>query len=167
MNTELKKLKDLTQNINMVMLSTLAHDGTIHSRPMGTREVDEEGNIWFFTSSASGKVASIDEHPEVNLAYVSPEKGTYVSVVGNAKVVQDKAKEKELWTPMMNAWFPKGIQDPDLVLLKVGVESAEYWDAPQGKMIQFVSMAKAAMTGHPYSPKKGEHGKLEVNKEVH
>jgi len=162
MNTELNKLRDLTQDIKMVMLSTLAEDGTIHSRPMDAQEVDAEGNIWFFTSTSSGKVASIKNHPQINLAYVSTEKGTYVSVVGSAELIQDRQKEKELWAPMLNTWFPDGIDDPDLTLLKVGVETAEYWDAPQGKMVQFVGIAKAALTGQPYPPKKDEYGKLNI-----
>ena len=144
------------------MLSTLAEDGTIQSRPMGTQAVDDQGNIWFFTSTSSGKVASIQYHPQINLAYVSPSQGTYISVVGTAKILKDYEKEKELWTPFLNAWFPEGLNDPDLALLKVDVDCAEYWDAPQGKMVQFVGIAKAAISGGPYPAKAGEHGKLDL-----
>jgi general stress protein 26 len=147
----------------MVMLSTLDEDGTIHSRPMGTQEIDEDGNMWFFTSSESGKVASIEAHPQVNLSYAEPKSGTYVSVVGEAQVTHDPAKARELWNPMMKAWFPEGVNEPDLVLLKVAIQSAEYWDAPQGKMVQMVGIAKAALSGKPFQAKKGEHGKVILN----
>ena len=163
MNSELQKFKDLTRNIKMAMLSTLAEDGTIHSRPMGTQEADAEGNIWFFTSVETGKVASIEAHPQVNLAYVSPSDGTYVSVVGKAELVKDRAKMKALWNPLLKTWFPEGVEEPDLVLIKVAAESAEFWDAPQGKMVQFLGMAKAALSGKTYQPGKGKHGKLNPN----
>lgn len=163
MNTELKKLKELTENVKMVMFSTLAEDGTIHSRPMATQEMDQNGNLWFFTSIDSGKVASIKERSELNLAYADPNAGTYVSVVGECEVVQDKAKEKDLWKPILKAWFPKGLEDPELCLLKVTAKSAEFWDAPQGRMIQFLGMVKAGLAGQTYQPKSGEHGKIDLN----
>jgi general stress protein 26 len=153
MNIEQKKLRDLIQDIKMVMLSTLAEDGTIHSRPMATQEMDEDGYLWFFTSADSGKIASIENQPQINLAYADPGKGSYISVVGTSEVVKDRAKAKELWTPMLKVWFPKGLEDPDLILLKISTNSAEYWDAPQGKMLQLFGMTKAALEFESYSLK--------------
>jgi general stress protein 26 len=163
MKSELEKLRDLTKNIKMVMFSTLAEDGTIHSRPMGAQEIDQDGNAWFFTSTETGKVASIARNPEVNLAYVAESSGVYVSATGVAELVNDRNKAQELWNPMLSAWFPQGINQPDLVLIKVKIKSAEYWDAPQGKMIQILGIAKAALTGVPYPTKQGEHGRLGPN----
>lgn len=74
--------------------------------------------------------------------------------------MRDKEKAKELWKPLLKAWFPKGLEDPDLALLKVSVESAEYWDAPSSKMVQIAGIAKAAVTGQRYQG--GENKKLDV-----
>ncbi|MGE0632599.1 MAG: pyridoxamine 5'-phosphate oxidase family protein, partial [Pseudobdellovibrionaceae bacterium] len=35
-------------------------------------------------------------------------------------------KAEELWNPLYKTWFKQGLEDPDLVLLKVKVDSAEY-----------------------------------------
>jgi hypothetical protein len=77
-------------------------------------------------------------------------------------VVRDKAKAKELWNPLLKAWFPQGLDEPDLVLLNVKVEKAEYWDSPSGKMVQLAGLAKALATGHRYHADPGEHDKVEL-----
>ena len=78
-----------------------------------------------------------------------------------AKDAKDRAKAEELWNPMVKAWFPGGLDDPHLALIKVTIQSAEYWDSDASKMRQFFEMAKAAFTGD--KPKElGEHGKVEL-----
>jgi len=98
---------------------------------MATLDSDGEA-LWFFTRAAGGKVSEIEENEAVNLAYASPEKNSYASVSGHAQLVNNPAKVKELWRPEHRAWFPKGIEDPELGLLKVTVEKAEIWDGPHG-----------------------------------
>ena len=71
----------------------------------------------------------------------------YLSISGRAEVVKDKAKIEELWSPVLKAWFPEGLDDPHLCLLKIPVEQAEYWDAPSSKIVQLFGMAKAIATG--------------------
>jgi general stress protein 26 len=48
-------------------------------------------------------------------------------VTGTARVLEDAAKTKELFSPMAKAWFPGGPQDPDLQLVEVRIDEAEYW----------------------------------------
>lgn len=99
------------------------------------------------------------KHEEVNVSYVDPQKNVYVSVTGSAHIVDDAEKERELWSPMNKAFF-EGIEDPEVVLLHVDPQSAEYWDAPAGKMRQLFNMAKAAFgDGHRDS---GENEKVEL-----
>lgn len=119
-------------NDNQVALfTTVTSDGTLHSRPLLTREVDRERHaLWFFVSSNFPKAEGTLHGREVGLAYTSPDsKGCY-SVSGRAQVVHDKAKAAELWTPMPATRFPKTVDDPRLVLLRVDVEAVEYWDSP-------------------------------------
>jgi len=80
-------------------------------------------------------------------------------VSGRASVVRDRGKAEELWSPAMKAWFPDGLDDPDLALLRVQVEDAEYWDTPSSKMVHVVGFVKAVATGQRYQP--GENEKLE------
>jgi hypothetical protein len=53
-------------------------------------------------------------------------------------------------------WFPDGLEDPDLGLLEVTVEDAEYWDAPANKTQRLFGLAKALSSGN--TDRLGEHG---------
>jgi general stress protein 26 len=83
----------------------------------------------------------------VNLSYSNFGKGQYVSINGTARIIQDKHKMKELWTPMLSAWFPEGLDDPNLALICVTVNTAEIWNTPSSKMVQLFGLAKAIMSG--------------------
>jgi general stress protein 26 len=160
MKPELSKLSDLIKEIQVAMMTTIGENDELHSRPMMAQQIDAEGCLWFFTSTETGKVQSIRNDQRINLAYASPKDSKFVSVGGTASIVKDEAKAKELWNPAMKAWFPKGVNEADLVLIKVQLDSAEYWDAPAGKMVQLLKMAKAVMTGQRYEASAREHGRV-------
>jgi general stress protein 26 len=83
-----------------------------------------------------------------------------VSVSGRAQIVLDHHKFEELWSPLYKAWFPLGLEDPDLILIKVHVESAEYWDSPSNMIVKLVGFAKAILSGQP--ARIGEHRKVNL-----
>ena len=159
-NNDFKKLASLVKEMKVAMLTTVLQDGTLESRPMMLQEVDENGELWFFVSIESEKTRALMEHPRVNLTFSSTEKAHYVSIAGDAKVVQDREKTQELWNPLNKAWFTEGVEDPTLALLHVSPTSAEYWDAPYGKVVQFLGMAKAVLTGKQYQASPSEHVRL-------
>lgn len=128
------KLNELIKGIDFAMLTTIRTNGSLHSCPMAAEQVDSDGLLWFFSSNNSEKVEAIKSDPRVNLAYSDPGAQRYVSVTGNAEPVRDHIKAEELWDPRYDAWFPKGLQDPNLILLRVRVRGAEYWDEAAGRM---------------------------------
>ena len=155
----IKKLKDLLEGIDFAMLTTMA-SGKFRSRPMSTQKFEFDGDLWFFTSDQTHKVEEIEADNRVLVAYSKPEDNTYVSVFGRAEITKDRAKIEELWNPIHKAWFPEGIDDPTLALLKVSVEEAEYWDAPSSKIVQIAGFVKALVTGQEAD--YGEHGKINL-----
>jgi len=129
------KVALMIRGIRVAMLTTTAPDGTLHSRPMATQEADFDGVLWFFTKAGSGKVDEILHDSEVNVSYAAPEDHRYLSLSGRASLVYDRAKIEELWSPAYRARFSKGIENPDLALLRVDVRSAAYWDMLTGGMV--------------------------------
>jgi len=121
------KLRELINDIDIAMLTTVDEDGTLRSRPMGTQRAEFDGDLWFITRVDTPKVDEIQRQSRVNISYAKPDKNRYVSVSGTAVLVNDKAKIDEFWTPIYKAFFPEGKDDPRLRLLKVHVEKAEYW----------------------------------------
>lgn len=160
MKDSAEHFRKLVKGIKIAMLTTVTDDGSMRSRPMATQTKDFDGeHLWFFTKRDSPKSHEIESHHDVHLSYASPEDHRYVSVTGKAWVVNDDAKMRELWSPVHRAWFPEGLEDPELTLLKVQVERAEYWDASGGRMIQLIGAIRAVATGMPLSG-IGNHGRV-------
>ena len=151
---------DLIKGIKVAMMTTVEEDGSLRSRPMWTHDRDFDGELWFFTREHSHKVDEVEHDHHVNLSYADPTRERYVSVSGRCRLVRDKEKARELWNPTLKAWFPDGLDDPELALLCVRVERAEYWDTPNSRMVQLVGMVKAALTGETYKP--GDNQKLDL-----
>ncbi|MCO7462086.1 pyridoxamine 5'-phosphate oxidase family protein [Stenotrophomonas maltophilia] len=138
------QLAELIRDVEVAMFTTTGVDGRLYSRPLATQQVAFDGDLWFVITADSPKVAEIALDPHVNVAYASPSKNTYVSVAGRARVVDDRAKVEELWSPAMKLFFPGGEDDPNLRLIHVRADSAEYWDGPGtllGKALTFVLSA--------------------------
>lgn len=160
-DTEWMKLRELIKDIKFGMLTVRHGDGTLRSRPMTTQKDDGAfpGTLWFFASRKGEPALDIGRMADVNVAYADPGKDAYVSVAGRASIVEDMGKKRELWTSAAQAWFPGGPADPDLALVSVVVDHAEYWDVKASHVMQLLRMAKAAVTGER-ARLETEHGEL-------
>jgi general stress protein 26 len=125
-----RKLAELIGKIRVAMLTTITEEGSLWSRPLLTQRARFDGDLWFITRLDSPKAREVARNRQVSLSYVRPEENVYVSVSGTAQLVSDPKKVEELWDPSYQGWFPGGPGDPHLVLIRVGVERAEYWVAP-------------------------------------
>jgi len=156
-NEKIKKLRELIKDIDIGMLTTIDEDGSLRSRPMSTNsQIEFDGDLWFFTDASSHKVTEVEQHHRVNVSFSDPHKQQYVSVSGQAQLVLDRNKLQELWKPELKAWFPKGLDEPDIGLLKVSVEKAEYWDASSSFVAHTISLLKAITTGERANTGKNE-----------
>jgi general stress protein 26 len=158
----LQKLGELIKGIKVAMLTTVDDDGSLHSRPMQTQNQEFDGTLWFFTEANSAKVHELEQDRHANLSFAKPDDNTFVSVSGKASLVRDEAKIKELWSPIHKAWFPKGVDDPNLALLRVEVDKAEYWDAPSSSVVKLFGFAKALATGKRYGDEGADHEKVNL-----
>ncbi len=152
------KVRDLVKDINIAMLSTRGEDGHFHARPMGTSKAEFDGTLWFLTDKRTAKVDELTRDPEVHVTYSDASKQNYVSLSGSGTIVTDRATIKELWSEPARAWFPKGVDDPDLVAMRVDIEIAEYWDSPSGTLVMAYGYAKAILTGKREENDIGEQG---------
>jgi general stress protein 26 len=131
----------------------------LHARPMGAFVRRNENAIYFFTDANAEKDREIARYPRVCLAFGDPGKQDYVSVSGAATITNDRAKIKELWSIPAKAWW-KSPDEPNIRLIKVIPEQAEFWDSP-GNMVSNLKIALAAVTGD--TPKKvGDHAKARL-----
>jgi general stress protein 26 len=156
---DLKKLKALIKDIDFCMLTTIDQRGDLHSRPMSSNgDIDPNGDLWFFTGASSHKVSEIDDSPRVNVSFADPQNQNYVSITGRARLVRDRKKIEELWQPQFRTWFPEGTDDPNLALLRVKIQKAEYWDSPSSPISFALNFVEAIVTGE--EPDMGEHKQM-------
>lgn len=154
-HTDIDRVWDLMQKINICMLASW--DGReLHARPMGTYVRREDNAVFFLTDARKHKEDEIAHYSKVCLAFADTGSQKYLSVSGPAQVLNDRGKIRELWGTPAKAWWDSP-DDPNIHVLKVVPEEAEYWEGP-GKTVAYVKMAAAAMTGT--RPNMGENRKV-------
>ena len=152
-----EKLVELVKDVKTAMLITnVKAAGNLSGRPMGINKIDDDGTMWFFTKASSYKIDELLKDNQVSLAIQNDSEGIYLMINGSAELSFDKAKMKELWNPIMKVWFAKGLEDPDMALIKVTPTEANYWDSSANSVVVVFNMLKAVVTGKEYN--EGEHG---------
>ena len=160
-NKNVEKLIEMVKGVRVCMLITNERNAeNLSGRPMSISKIDDDGTIWFFTKSSSYKVEEIEESKKVSIAITNESSNNYLMIHATAKLVNDKTKMKELWSSILKAWFPLGLDDPDMTLIKVTPNEVNYWDSSSSKMVVLFNMLKAIVTGKEYA--EGEHGKINL-----
>ncbi|MGO4731126.1 pyridoxamine 5'-phosphate oxidase family protein [Paenibacillus sp. 2KB_22] len=121
----IKKIQQLIKDIDIAMLTTVSEEGLV-SRPMKTQDVEFDSNLWFLTKKDTSKFHELLQNQQVNVAYAGK---SFVSIRGEAELVDNTEKIKEFWSPAYEKILETTFEDPNLVLIKVNAESAEFWDA--------------------------------------
>ncbi len=98
--------------------------------------------------------------PDVCLAFADPGSNTFLSVTGRADMMRDIDKARALWSNEAQAWWPKGPTDPDVRVLRVVPDSAEYWDTRGNSITVALKLTAARLSGSP--PALGENRKVSM-----
>lgn len=157
-SADLRKLGELLDGIEVAMLTTHAADGSLVSRPLQTLALDGNGELVFFTAADSGKLGELELNPDVNLAYAHPSHHRFVSVRGRARISRDRATIDELWSATQAVFFPQGKDDPKLVVLRVRVRDAAYWEPAGNFIARALDFARGMLDDEPSD--LGRRGKL-------
>jgi general stress protein 26 len=148
---------DMMKKITFAMLATRDGD-KIRARPMAAYLEPEHNMIYFLTDARRHKDEEIARDHHVNLSFSDPGGMKFVSLSGSAAISNDRAKIKELFTTTAKAWWDSA-EDPNIRVLKITPEEAEYWDSP-GKLVSYVKMAVAAVTNT--RPSLGDNRKVAI-----
>jgi general stress protein 26 len=130
----LADIAEKMRDIDFTILSTRTESGAIAGRPMSNnREVDFDGDAWFFTCDDTRTVSDIERDPQVGLGFQGKSgalglRPVFLTVEGRAELIRDKGRFKEHWTSGLDRWFEQGIDTPGLVLIKVRAERLHYWN---------------------------------------
>nr|BFD66048.1 hypothetical protein HAGR004_10700 [Bdellovibrio sp. HAGR004] len=139
---EMEKVDHLIKGFPVTMMTFLSDNNKLCSFPLVTQDLDFDGSLWFLISKNSPKYQELQKHGDVNLTY--SDKHKCVSINGTVEFTEDRDLVRELWQKPHEAWFPQGPRDPNIQLMKVHVQTVEYWESytsPIYKMIEFVRTA--------------------------
>ena len=142
----IKTLAAMIKEVHFAMLTVQTADGHLHAHPMTTQQVEFDGDIWFIGGKDTEQVQNMAARPQVNVSYSSPDKGVYVSVNGTAQLVENRAKLDELWSDFYQTYFPQGKEDPNIQLIHIAANGAEYWES-DGKVRSLIQIARGLVTG--------------------
>lgn len=137
----LKDISSKMASIDFCMLSTKGAAGQVASRPMSNNgDVEYDGDSWFFSYEDSAKIREIEADPSVSLTFSAGKgllgkPGIFITIEGSAILVRDKAEFEAHWTKDLDIWFPKGIDTPGIVLIKVHASEIEYWDGDDNEKV--------------------------------
>ena len=154
----------LIEDIEIAMFTTRRADGRLVSRPMATQARSEGADLWFVTDIATDKMDELENDSQVNVAYYNMKSREYVSVSGNARIVNDRAKIRELYRPDWKAWFEGDDEksgtpeDPRITLIGVDADSAVYLKIDKPKPVVLFEVARGMITGK--TPDIGEVRKV-------
>jgi len=160
-NQYVEKLVEMVKDVRICMFITNEKNAeNLSGRPMSIGKIDDDGTMWFFTKASSYKVEEIEESKKVSIAITNESSNNYLMIHGSAMLVNDKSKMTALWSSILKAWFPLGLDDPDMTLIKVTPSEVNYWDGSSSKMVVLFNILKAIVNGKEYE--EGEHGKINL-----
>lgn len=155
--TELEQVQSMLEGFRFAMLTTRDEQGMLQAHPLTVQEREFDGDLWFIVGGDAPLVRHVEVDPAVGVSFSGD--SSWLSISGTAAVVDDPALLEELWSPVVDAWFPEGPQGSKATLLKVDSSSAQYWDSP-GRLATLVSLVTSKVTGEP---KGGESGTVRLD----
>jgi general stress protein 26 len=161
----IEKLVELQKQFSTAMLITHLHGERFHARPMAVADVSDNGRISFFTSIDSPKVDEVLAESDV-LVICQKDSSLCLSIEGSAVVTQNSAQMAKAWKETFTIWYPNGLKDPQLALITVVPNRAEYWDNTGLNRIKYLyEAARAYMSGDTPHVEEGEqHGVVNVSR---
>jgi general stress protein 26 len=154
-------LHKLLSKFDNAILVTCTPEGRMHARPMAVAHISPGSDAFFVTSIQSPKVAEIEANPDVLVTFQGG--GAYAAIGGRARVVRDKLLLERYWSSAWTAWFPGGVDDPDLCVIAVLADEGEYWDRAGVQSLRYAfAAAKAYVAGERPELGRDQHAKMKL-----
>lgn len=153
------KIKEMAENIDFTMMETKLGSKPTHIIPMSTKEVDENGNIWFLSNKNSEHNGHLANDSTIQLIYSKPSDMEFMTIFGQASITTDRQTLEKYYDESDDTWFD-GIDDPNLTAIQVMPKDAYYWDTKNGKLVSLLKMGVGAVTGEKQD--LGEEGNLNM-----
>jgi general stress protein 26 len=128
------KIAKMISDAHTAVLMTVDAGGRLDARPMACIQREFDGVLWFMTSRKSHKLDEIARNPGVLVSYADSRARKFVVIQGRARIIEDAAIARTVWSEAHRIWFPGGPSDPDLALISIEVETTKYWTSPSSAL---------------------------------
>lgn len=100
-----------------------------HAEPM-TAQLDRDARhtIWFYARRGNRIAAG----GAAMAQFASKGHDVFACLAGTLVEETDPARKAKHWDKAAEAWFPEGKDDPQLMMLRFAIDSAEVWTADPG-----------------------------------
>lgn len=146
-----EKIRQIAKSARVCLFGTSEGHLPLEVRPMSVQDVDAAGNLWFLGARSSFQTRQLSRHPQAQLLFSNPGASEYLSLQGRAFVTDSRPLKEKYWNALAKGWFPGGIDDPELMVIRFQTESGHYWDTEYGKTVTLLSVLAGAITGQPLS----------------
>ncbi|CAN5654514.1 hypothetical protein BH23ACI1_BH23ACI1_23580 [soil metagenome] len=154
MSTEIQKLYEQIEEVEIAMMTTRRADGHLRSRAMATQKRADGADLWFVSLDDTPKLLDLQNDPHVNVSYYKDRTREWISISGTATITRDRHKIHELYASDWAVWFPEegdprhGTKDdPRMVLIGVTVHGAEFLAVNKPQPVVLFEVVKGWLTG--------------------
>lgn len=109
-------------------LATRSLEGGTNARAVNTSAGLPGADEWtrrFLVRRSSRKVAEMRAAPQVTLAFQHSSGERYIALGGRAAIIEDVAVMRTMWPSELDARFPPGFADGNMIVIQVEVDRVE------------------------------------------
>jgi general stress protein 26 len=109
-------------------LVTRSLEGGTNARAVNSSPGPAGSDEWtrrFLVRRSSRKVGEMRAAPLITLAYQHPSGDRYVALGGRATIIDDIAEMRTMWSADLDAHFPPGFADANMIIIEVDVDRIE------------------------------------------
>ena len=125
-------------------LVSLDEEGKARIRTMDPFAPDSNFVVWLGTSATSRKLSQIEKNPSVTLYYLTSDNSSYVSMYGEAFLVNDSTAKEQYWRKKWEDFYPD--RKKDYVLIKVVPKLIEVLSFKEGLYVDTVNWQPLSIT---------------------
>lgn len=126
-----------------VCMMVTRDDEVLRARPMSGHYFRDSNEILFVADRTGAKDEEIEKLADVCLTFSDREKGIFISLSGEANIVEDRSRLKRIWSTTVDGWFENGPEDENAILLRVKPRQAEIWETVSNRMVAAAITLKA------------------------
>jgi general stress protein 26 len=117
----------LVENAKTALLGSVDSSGSPQIKAMLNLKHDGIKTIWFCSNERSDRTAELRRNPKACVYYYEPDSFQGVMLEGDIEVRSDRDTKAMMWRDGFGWYYPKGIDDPDYVVLQFSARSGRYY----------------------------------------